>query len=76
MESKYLEFIKLATLPQTDVYGVFTKSERIPGSYKLGEIKWYGRWKQYAFFPCSESVWNNWNKKCLEDIIKFIQEIN
>lgn len=31
----------------------------------LGEIKWFGRWRQYAFFPSALTVWNT---ECLDDI--------
>lgn len=31
----------------------------------LGEIKWYGPWRQYTFFPEEATVWNT---QCLEDI--------
>lgn len=31
----------------------------------LGEIKWYGPWRQYAFFPYNETVWN---PGCMDDI--------
>lgn len=31
----------------------------------LGEIKWLGRWRQYAFFPESRTVWN---PECMDDI--------
>lgn len=31
----------------------------------LGEIKWFGKWRQYAFFPDPHTVWN---PECLEDV--------
>jgi len=31
----------------------------------LGEIKWYGPWRQYTFFPEEATIWNT---VCLEDI--------
>ena len=31
----------------------------------LGRIKWFGRWRQYAFFPESGTVWN---PDCLRDV--------
>jgi hypothetical protein len=31
----------------------------------LGFIKWYGQWRQYAFFPSAETVWN---PDCLRSI--------
>lgn len=46
------------------------KTERVVVTAKkrleiLGEIKWFGRWRQYAFFPESHTVWN---LECLDDI--------
>ena len=37
----------------------------------LGEIKWFGRWRQYCFFPVIGSVFNN---GCMESICEFIKE--
>lgn len=31
----------------------------------LGEIRWFGRWRQYAFFPSAETVYN---PDCLDSI--------
>jgi len=68
MDSKYLEFLKVAMLPRTNVYSVISKRS----GFNLGQIKWYGAWRQYCFFPCGETIWN---KDCLADIQKFLKEI-
>lgn len=26
--------------------------------YVLGWVKWFGRWRQYAFFPEFNTIWN------------------
>lgn len=31
----------------------------------LGEIKWFGAWRQYTFWPDRQTVWNT---QCLEDV--------
>jgi hypothetical protein len=36
----------------------------------LGEIRWYGAWRQYTFRPDPETIWNT---KCLEDVQKCIR---
>ncbi|MDR1954303.1 MAG: hypothetical protein LBQ21_07545 [Clostridiales Family XIII bacterium] len=36
----------------------------------LGNIIWYGPWRQYCFFPAGDHV--VFNKGCLEDICGFI----
>jgi hypothetical protein len=74
MDYKYLEFLKVATLPRTNVYDVFPKSceSKYGRDFKLGQIRWYGRWRQYAFFPCSGTAWN---KGCLAEVRRFLEEI-
>lgn len=39
----------------------------------LGQIKWYGPWRQYCFFPEDETVFN---KTCLKDIMCFLEKLN
>jgi len=35
----------------------------------LGEIRWYGAWRQYCFYPKADTIWNI---ECLQDIRVFI----
>ena len=35
----------------------------------IGEIKWYGRWRQYCFFP---DQWTVFSTGCMQDIVHFI----
>ena len=60
--SKYLDFKLLEQKPKTEVIGVYSKKSR----NILGIIKWYGRWRQYAFFPEIDTLYNS---ECLNDII-------
>ena len=39
----------------------------------LGEVKWYGPWRQYCFLPAEECVFN---VGCMRDIIDFIEQLN
>lgn len=39
---------------------------------KLGTIAWFGRWRQYAFFPEAETVWN---PGCLDSIQAQIERL-
>jgi len=66
--SKYLEFRLLEQKPKTQVIGVWSKSH--PHFYRLGIIKWYSRWRQYAFFPDNGTIFN---KECLNDIQSYIR---
>lgn len=53
---------------KTKIIGVYSKSS----SDKLGEIRWWGAWRQYTFFPASASVWNI---DCMNSIIAKIKEL-
>ncbi len=64
-ETKYLEFHLLERKPKTEVYDVVSKRH----SFSIGTIKWHGPWRQYAFFPVKDTVFNS---ECLKDIRAFI----
>lgn len=64
--SKYLEFALLGKKPKTQVIKVMSK---LHGN-RLGVIKWFGRWRQYAFFPENGTVFN---VECLNDIQSYIK---
>lgn len=38
----------------------------------IGEIKWYGRWRQYCFFPDEATVWSD---GCLADVRDFLAKL-
>jgi hypothetical protein len=38
----------------------------------LGEIKWYGAWRQYTFWPAEKTIWNT---QCMDDIILYIKKL-
>jgi len=65
--SKYLEFTVIEHKPKTKVIEVKSKLHIY---MKLGIIKWYPRWRQYAFFPETGALFN---KECLNDIIIYIR---
>jgi len=53
--------------PKTCVYIVQTDRDT------LGFIKWYAQWRQYAFFPETDT-W--FSKGCLEAINEFLDLVN
>jgi len=67
-QTKYLCFVLAEQKPKTSVYAVQSKNS---GSI-LGEIRWYAAWRQYTFMPTEETVFNS---ECLNDIIKFINNL-
>lgn len=53
--SKYLEFCeKLSITGKTLIVEIFSRDHTL-----LGYIKWFERWRQYAFFPESGMVFNS-----------------
>lgn len=52
--------------PKTSIWLVIAKDGDMP----LGEIRWWGRWRKYAFFPNPETLYEN---TCLRDIAEFIE---
>jgi hypothetical protein len=63
----YLRFEKEADTGRTEQYGVFSA---LHGD-RLGTVKWYGAWRQYAFFPERETVWN---RDCPRQLAGFLDE--
>ncbi len=40
---------------------------------EIGQIKWYGAWKKYCFFPNGDTVWD---EKCLCSVYDWLLEVN
>lgn len=40
---------------------------------EIGQIKWYGAWRKFCFYPNGDTIWDN---KCLEQIIAFLNQVN
>ena len=66
--SKWIDFVEEFTQKKTKTYWVNPKE----GSGSLGQIKWYGPWRCYAFYPFPNCVFE---KTCLKDIISFIENL-
>jgi len=63
MEYKYLIFRVLAEKPKTKVWGCFSRH-----GDKLGEVRWFARWRQYCYFPEVDTIYSS---GCLADINHF-----
>jgi len=72
MTSKYLEFAKQPKrrTRKTWITDVTSRS----GGMLLGQIKWYGAWRQYAFYPNPKAI-AIFNIECMNDICGVIQEL-
>lgn len=70
MESKWIIFQKQdkPVDKKTDVYRIHAKD----GNVLLGEVKWFGAWRKYAFYPATCTVFET---DCLTDIVKFINRL-
>ena len=60
-ETQYLQFVEFEKKTKTRVIAV----KNIHHQEVIGIIKWFGRWRQYCFFPSTETVWNI---NCLNDV--------
>jgi len=66
--TQYLSFRWLFDKPKTGVFGVYSLSS----GEELGRIFWYASWRQYCFFPTSETVWS---RGCLHQIQDFMNKL-
>jgi hypothetical protein len=53
---------------KTSIYIVRTTD----GHVVLGEVRWFGRWRKYAFYPDPNTVYE---QDCLRDIATFCEDI-
>jgi len=67
MESKWIYFVLVKEGLKTNAWIVTARESQ----EKLGEIKWFGRWRKYAFFPYEGTVYE---PTCLKDIAEFIED--
>ncbi len=64
--NKYLEFQEWKPAHRKTLVVAVRSAEELD---VLGRIKWYGAWRQYAFFPEPETIWN---PGCLETVNAYI----
>ena len=70
-ETKYLNFyhIEMSKSGKTKIISVTTK-----GNIPLGEIKFYGRWRGYQYYPITKDQ-TILSIGCMNDIIDFIKSL-
>ena len=67
-ETQYLRFMYAPKQnPKTAIWFVAAKD----GGGMLGEVRWFGRWRKYSFFPLSGTIYE---QTCLRDIATFCEE--
>lgn len=68
-ESNYFKISELYYKNRkTPVLTIYSKE-----GYNLGEIRWYGAWRKFCFYPNEDTIWDN---KCLEEIVSFLNKYN
>ena len=53
---------------KTPIYYVFEYNTNC-----IGEIKWYGPWRKFCFYPDKDTIWDS---KCLMQIVEQLDIIN
>lgn len=65
VELTYISMVKTRDTGKTLVWDVVAQRD----GAKLGEVKWFGRWRKYCFFPI-DSIFE---EVCLREIAAFIE---
>lgn len=61
-KNPYLHFEDITPSERkTRIVGVYSTSS----GDLLGLIRWFGRWRQYCFYPCEATIWN---PTCLDSV--------
>lgn len=68
-DSKWIDFIEQPQKGKTQIFNIVPKEQ--PGSV-IGQIKWYGAWRKYCFYPSPNCIFET---DCLGDIISFIKKL-
>ena len=64
---KWIDIIETASGTKTKMFTVWT----VDHSTLLGEIRFYPRWRKYAFYPANSTLYE---QDCLRDIAKFCED--
>jgi len=71
----FISFIEGEAKPKTRTWEVWSRPQdeggKDGGGGMLGEVKWYGPWRCYAFFAQAQTVFE---RKCLRGIATFCEE--
>ncbi len=68
-ETQYLDFVDAEIEEiKTKVVVVFNKHHQ----QIIGEIRWFSKWRQYCFFPCTDTIWNI---TCLTEVNAVIKQL-
>lgn len=68
--SGYLRFVEDTSIPGLATRVILVQSTR--SSALLGHIRWFGRWRQYTFWPRPNTTFN---QSCLAEINGQIRDL-
>lgn len=75
-ESKWIEIREAGTSPtgKTRVWDVINIRKEI----RVGQIRWHGAWRKYAYFTEDEDIADFWifDAECLKQIAVKLDEVN
>jgi len=64
------QYINILLRPYKNPSSFIWVVKSISKGNELGEIKWYGAWRQYCFYPADNCIFN---KTCMNHIIDHIE---
>jgi len=68
-KTEYFTIFLREKCTKTNIYHLRTNK----GDEYLGEIKWYSKWRRYAFYPDYGTIYE---ETCLANISQFISDVN
>ncbi len=66
--AKWIDFVDITHKTKTKKFLVINRESKS----RIGEVKWYGPFRQYSYFPSPNTVYE---RQCLLDITRFIQNL-
>ena len=64
-----VEAVAMVTGRKTRDYHIVSRDRS-----RLGTIKWYGPWRQFCFFPASDTVWSDGCLRDVQDAMRRLKE--
>jgi len=65
---EYLEVELISHREKTNIYLILNRKYNI----SIGQVKWHNYWRQYCFFPNSETIFSS---GCMKDLVAFIDKL-
>lgn len=71
----YIIFLNCGVIPggKTNRYEVWSKGGEEELGDKLGEIRWFGRWRKYSWYPNADTIYE---EVCMQEITDFLKQVN